>query len=125
MNTIREALELLQQDTPTGDDIPARVEDLNIAVFDVQERINELHADAGLIEEAATIEANEESNADKRKAKRLELLRGDDEYARLEAEARASERVKLQLAERAHRLAREYRAHLLNREINYLGRRAA
>jgi predicted RNase H-like nuclease (RuvC/YqgF family) len=125
MNTIRESLELLERETPLPDLLPERMEALNLASFDTADHIRQLQDDAGKIEEEATAEASSESNETKRKTRRAEILRDDEEYARLQAEIRAAERVKLQLDERSHRLAREYRAHLLNREINHLGRRAA
>jgi hypothetical protein len=125
MNIIREALELLSAETPLPDAIPERCEALNLAAFDVQEHIITLQDAAGKIEETATAEANSESNADKRKARRAELLRDDEAYTQLQAEIRAAERIKFRLTERSHRLARERHAYLLNREINYLGRRAA
>jgi hypothetical protein len=125
MNIIRESLELLKLTTPLPDSIPERIEALNLAMFDVSDHISTLQDDAGRIEETATAEASTESNETKRKARRAELLRDDEAYARIRAEIQAAERVRVQLGERSHRLAREYRAHLLNREINLLGRRAA
>lgn len=104
-----EALRLLEQAAPPADELPAFVERLNLAAFDITTHIQDTADACALIEEQATAEAASESNADKRKVRRGEILRDDGEYARLKAEVRAAERVRVQLQERAHRHAREFR----------------
>lgn len=125
MNTMTNAKELLAQPTPSTDLLPERIEALNLASFDVADHIRRLKDEAGRIEETATAEANTESNADKRKARRAELLRLDETYEVLQDDIRAAERVKVQLDERSHRFARERTDYNLHLEIRQLGRRAA
>lgn len=101
----------LLSNIPSAEDMPARIEALQLAADDVQERINDLAAEKCRVEEEATTQAAEESNADKRKVKKFELLRDDLDYADMLVNIRRQERVKLQLTERAARLRRELRLH--------------
>ena len=119
-----QAIELLEQPSGEADSYPRRIEELELAAFDVTEQIEELSDLAARREEAATAEASSEPNETRRKVRRAEILRDDAEYNSLRSEIRAATRLRLQLTERGHRLAREFRAHLLNREINHLGRRS-
>jgi len=125
MNSIiRDALGLLDDASPITDEIPATIEQLEIAAFDLRAHINDLQDRLGLAEESACIESAGESNETKRKARRAEILRADEGYNFTRQEIREHERVCLQLHERSSRLRRDFRAQLLNREINHLGRRS-
>lgn len=108
----RDALELLSRPTPEPAALPASIEELNLAAFDTQERIRTLQDEAARREELATAEASAESNADRRKARRAELLRDDDRYHELLAEIQTEQRTLCRLQERAHRFAREHRLHV-------------
>src|SRR5438045_266697 len=101
--------ELLNQHTPAAEELPARIEELNLAACEVQDHISELSDLASTHEEQATAEAATESNDIKRKSRRAELLRADAAYQEIRREMSEQERVRLRLAERAHRLAREHR----------------
>jgi|SRR5947209_4579524 len=107
-----EAMLLLEQPTPQVEELPRRIEALNICAFDVQSRITDLQDACSVIEEQATAEAATESNADKRKVKRCELLREDAEYNHQQAEIRNLERIRCCLQERSHRHARELRLYI-------------
>jgi hypothetical protein len=101
---------------PTIEEYPARIESLNLAAHDVDLRLRELSDEKGQHEEDATVESNNESNADKRKAKKLELLRDDAEYHDILSRIREQEQVKVRLTERAARLRRELSLHIASLE---------
>lgn len=101
--------ELLNQQTPQPEELPARIEMLNLASLEVEARIRELKDEASLHEEDATAQAASESNEIKRRVRRSEILRDDEEYNSLCRQIYGQERVKAELSERAHRYAREYR----------------
>jgi hypothetical protein len=109
---LQTALNLLAAATPTAHELPARVEQLNICSFNLTDEIVKLSDEASRHEEEATAEAANESNADKRKAKRAEVLRQDGEYFDIKSRIRAAEAVKFQVDERSARLRREFRWHL-------------
>lgn len=106
---MRDALTLLALTEPAAEELPARIEELNLAACDVQDHINELSALASTHEEQATAEASAESNEQKRKVRRSEILRLDSAYQEIKREIAEQERIKVRLTERAHRFAREHR----------------
>jgi hypothetical protein len=112
VTTIPNVIELLQEDASSPQKLPAVIEELNLAVFDVSHHITLLQARAGRIEEDATAEASSESNADKRKVRRCELLRDDADYQALQLDIHEAERLRVMLQERSHRYAREHRQHI-------------
>lgn len=101
--------ELLNQQTPAAAELPARIEELNLAACELQDHISELSDLAATHEEQATAEASTESNDLKRKSRRAELLRAAAAYQEIRQEIAEQERLRLRLSERAHRSAREYR----------------
>lgn len=100
--------ELLNQQ-PAPEELPVAIESLNIVACDVSDHINELSDLAASHEEQAAAEASAESNETKRKTRRSEILRADSAYQEIKREIAEQERVRLRLAERAHRYAREHR----------------
>lgn len=110
VTTVPGAIELLQQDAPAPTELAATIEELNLCAFDVSFHIEQLKDRAAQIEEDATAEASTESNADRRKVRRCEVLRDDADYQSLKLDIHESERLKVMLQERSHRYAREHRA---------------
>ncbi len=106
---------LLSQPQPTSAEYPARIEELNAAAFDINQQIADLADEVSAIEELATAEASVESNADKRKARKAELLRDDERYASYRREIRQLERDRFLIQERSHRYAREFRLEVAER----------
>jgi hypothetical protein len=123
MTITTDAGSLLEQPTADTTSIPAQIEAIELAAFDLQQHIAGLRDEAGKIEETATAEASTESNETKRRNRKCEILRDDDEYQALMMEVRECERIRFQLETRAHRLAREYRYRLIETEAVTLGRR--
>ena len=115
---------LLEKLAPTLEEYPARIEALQVAAFDVRTAVTDQQNLAGEYEEEATTEASTESNADKRKLRRAELLRDNQPYQAIKSAIREAERVELCLTERAARLRREYRLALVNLETQALKMRA-
>jgi hypothetical protein len=110
--TITDAQELLSFATPQALEIPARIEQLNLGAHSLLLHISDLKDEAGQHEEDATAASADESNADKRKAKRAELLRDDAEYFALKAQIRDAESMHTRVTERAARLRREFQLHV-------------
>ena len=100
---------LLNQLRPEPAEYPACIEGLNAAAFDINQQIADLADEISALEELASAEASAESNADKRKARKAELLRDDERYASFKREIRQLERDRFLLQERSHRYAREFR----------------
>ena len=106
---MKDALTLLALTEPAAEELPARIEELNLCACDVQDHINELSDLASSHEEQAQAEASTESNEQKRKVRRSEILRADVAYQEIKREIQEQERIKVRLTERAHRYAREHR----------------
>ncbi|PYS94376.1 MAG: hypothetical protein DMF64_01040 [Acidobacteria bacterium] len=106
------ARELLSLATPTADQLPARIEALQVCAFDLCAEVTQLKDDAARQEEEAATEAASESNETKRKARKCELLRANGYYQETKQQIATQERIHFQLLERTARYRREFRLHV-------------